>query len=120
MLIDADIAADLVEIDVAGLGYRVVQIDLAVTFRSPVAITVRAAGQSCTSPMHMVRRVRFVAPVFKCRERQHRLDCRARRITAADRAVEQRPIHRSFCKCVVFSWGSCRWQTEFGSNDGAL
>ena len=42
--IDADIPADLVEVDIAGLDNGVMQVDFAVPLRPPVTVAVRTSG----------------------------------------------------------------------------
>ncbi len=90
-VVNPDCLADLVEIDIAGLGDRVVQIDGAVALRLPVTIAVGRLGQhekaAAEGLASQVGRTRF-----KRGQRQHGLDCRARRVTATNRAVEQRQI----------------------------
>jgi hypothetical protein len=87
--IDADVAAYFVKINVTGLSYRVVQVDLAMTFGFPVAIAMCAAGQAVIADTNGSACQVGCAGLERS-ERQHWLDGRAGRIGTSDSAVEQR------------------------------
>src|SRR5690606_9382993 len=78
-VVDAEADGEIVEIDVARLNERVVQIDVAVPLRPPVAIAVRVARQAeeARAVDMVVLALRFVLERGKP---EKRLDRRARRI----------------------------------------
>ncbi len=81
----------VVEHHVAGLGDRVGEIDLAVGL--PVAVAAAAAVQAVIAPA-LDGLAALAGPGLEPVQRDERLDGRARRVLAADRAIEQRPVRR--------------------------
>ena len=89
--VDADAVGDAVEIHVAGLRDRRVQVDRAVPALLPVAEAVTRARQLERAAAEL-RRVLVDDAVLERGQRDQRLDRRAGRVFAAQRAVEQRNV----------------------------
>ena len=88
---DPELGGERVEVDVTGLRQRFDQRDAAVAAALPVAETMAAARQRIPTRAG-TGRGRCHETVLETRECDHRLDRRARRIGAAQRAVEQRTV----------------------------
>ena len=105
--VNTDVATDLVEIHIAGLRDRIEQVDLAMALRPPVPVPVGTAGEAVPAdadrPAGQVR-----GADLEGGQRQHRLDRRPRRIAAAHRPIEQRPILVILQQVVFAGTHTCR------------
>ena len=93
-VVDVGVAREHVVVGVAGHDDRLVHVDRAVAAGLVVAEAVRLARGSGRSPGRWIDCGGVRLPDVQRRERQERLDRRARRIGAAQRPVEQRLVRR--------------------------
>ena len=90
-VVDADVDAYLVEIDVTGLRERVVEIDFSMTFTFPVTIPMCRIRQHEESPAHGLARQVGCAG-FESGQCEHRFDRRSRRVSPFDGSIKKRTI----------------------------
>src|SRR5216110_3060810 len=90
-LVDPHRESELIEEDVARAHDRLVQVHVAVHASAALAILMRLVRQVVLAgAVHLL--VRRDALVLQRREREERLDGRARRVESLQRAVEQRVV----------------------------
>ena len=93
--VHVEVVGQVVEIDIAGFGDRGAQVHRAVNAAAPLARDAPAVGQVVDAGTEF-RLIRGHDAIGQSRHPQHRLDRRAGRIDAAQRAIEQRQVDVGF------------------------